>query len=81
MKKINELWQNLTIKNKTAALTALAFFSVIILVLFDLWVVKFLAVDLNRIMEDNARCGEMTDALAAEKEKFALYVREQTGDN
>ena len=81
MKKINELWQNLTIKNKTTALTTLAFLSVAVLLLFDLWVVKFLTVDLNRIMEDNARVGELTDAFSAEKELFSRYVREQTEEN
>ncbi len=81
MKKINELWQRLTIKNKTAVLACVVLLIVLTLVAFDLWVVKFLTVDLSQIMEENARGGEMTEKLSAEKDKFALYVHERTEEN
>ncbi len=81
MKKIKELWQTQTIKNKIAAFTCTVFLIVAISVLFDLWVVRFLTVDLNAIMVGNARCGEMTDAISAEKEKFAQYIHSPTEEN
>lgn len=81
MKRLREVWQTLTIKNKIAAFTCTVFMIVFISVAFDLWVVHFLAVNLNDIMEDNAACGELTDMLSREKECFASYIHSPTEEN
>lgn len=81
MKKFNDFWQTLKIKNKIAAFTITAFVIVIFSVMFNIWVVKFLTVDLNCVMEDNARGGELYDALTAEQECFAGYIHSQSGED
>ncbi|MBP5733515.1 MAG: sensor histidine kinase [Lachnospiraceae bacterium] len=81
MRKINDLWQTLTIKNKIAAFTITAFVIVILSVLFNVWMVKFLTLDLSNVMEDNAKGGALCDALAKEQEGFVNYVHSQSEED
>ena len=65
-----KVWKKLSIKNKILvyAGTVLLFFTVV--VLFDVWIVKYFMVDFNRILENNVVSGEMITALEAEVTSF-----------
>lgn len=68
-------WKKLSIKNKILiyAGTVLLFFTVV--VLFDVWIVKYFMVDFNQILENNEVAGEMVTTLEAEMDSFERYSR------
>ena len=76
-----KVWKKLSIKNKILvyAGTVLLFFTVV--VLFDVWIVKYFMVDFNRILENNVVSGEMITALEAEVTSFENFSRLDTEEN
>lgn len=74
-------WKKLSIKNKILvyAGTVLLFFTVV--VLFDVWIVKYFMVDFNQILENNVIAEEMVTALKAEMDSFEQYSRLDTEEN
>ena len=73
-------WKKLSIKNKILvyAGTVLLFFTVV--VLFDVWIVKYFMVDFNQILENNVLAGEMVNTLEEEMNSFERYSRLETDE-
>lgn len=74
MKKVGNIWNNLTIKNKILFFTGSVFLAILAALLFDVWIIRLFVIDFNEIMEDNARCGEMIAAINKEIDAFDAYV-------
>ena len=74
MKKVRNIWKNLTIKNKIKVFTGSVFVAILAALLFCVWVIKLFMMDFNDIMEDNAKSGEIISALNKEIEVFDQYV-------
>lgn len=76
-----EIWKKLSIKNKILvyAGTVLLFFTVV--VLFDVWIVKYFMVDFNQILENNVAGGEMVTAFENEIGAFQSFSRLDTAEN
>lgn len=73
--KIRQTWQSLTIKKKIATFTGMVFLIISLSILFDIWVVRFSLVDFNGILQDNAKCSELVQALEEESELFEGYMK------
>ena len=78
MKKVGNIWNNLTIKNKIRFFTGSVFLAILAALLFDVWIIRLFVVDFNNIMEDNARCGELIGAINKEIDAFDSYVHSTT---
>lgn len=74
MKKVGNIWNNLTIKNKIRAFTGSVFLTILAVLLFDVWIIRLFVIDFNEIMEDNSKCGELIASLNREIDTFDLYV-------
>ena len=75
MKKLRQIWQTLTIKNKIRLFTASVFVALSVALLLDVWITRLFMSDLNEIMEANVRGGEIVTAIHRETETFDGYVR------
>lgn len=73
--KIRQTWQALTITKKIATFTGTVFLIISLSVIFDIWVVKFSLIDLNGILQDNAKNSELLQALEDETEFFEFYIK------
>ena len=74
MKKVGNIWNNLTIKNKIRVFTGSVFLAILAALLFDVWIIRLFVIDFNEIMEDNSVSGELIAALNREIDTFDLYV-------
>ena len=49
--------------------------TILLSVVFNVWVVRFSLVDFNGILQDNAKCSELIQALEQESTLFESYMR------
>lgn len=81
MKKIKSFWYSITIKNKISLFTGSVFLTILVAVFFDAILIRLFMIDVNDIMEDNSRCGEIITVIDREKELFDQYVNSATREN
>ncbi len=74
-KRIKLWWQELTIQKKIAVFTGMVCLTILLSVVFNVWVVRFSLVDFNGILQDNAKCSELIQALEKESTLFESYMR------
>ncbi|MCR5556940.1 MAG: sensor histidine kinase [Butyrivibrio sp.] len=79
MKKVRNIWENLTIKNKIRVFTISAFVAITAALLFDVWIVELFVIEFSQIMDDNSTSGEIVTAINDEIEAFDSFIRD-TGD-
>ena len=79
--KWHGLWLSMTLKRKISIFISVVFFIIFLLVLFDLWVVKFSLEDIRVILEDNARSSELMVAIEEETNWFADYIKHPNEEN
>ena len=58
-KRIKKWWQELTIQKKIAVFTGMVCVTILLSVVFNVWVVRFSLTDFNGILQDNAKCSEL----------------------
>lgn len=73
--KIAAKWQALSIEQKSSFFTKLIFFLFLIVVLFDIWVVRFSVFDFNKILEENLESGTLLECVQEETQLFAEYTK------
>ena len=81
MKKLKSFWYSITIKNKISLFTGSVFLTILVAVFFDAILIRLFMIDVNDIMEDNSRCGEIITVIDREKELFDQYVNSATREN
>ena len=74
-KRIKKWWQELTIQKKIAVFTGMVCVAILLSVVFNVWVVRFSLTDFNGILQDNAKCSELIQALEQESTLFESYMR------
>ena len=75
MKKVQTIWEKLTIKNKINIFAISVFVALFVVLLLDVWIVKLFLVDFNEIMDANVKGGEIVTAIKREKEVYDALIR------
>lgn len=73
--KIAAKWLTLSIEQKSSFFTKLIFFLFLIVVLFDIWVVRFSVFDFNKILEENLESGTLLQCVQEETQLFEEYTK------
>jgi len=81
MKKLKNFWYTTTIKNKISLFTGSVFLTILVAIFFDAVLIRLFMIDINDIMEDNSRCGEIITVIDREKEMFEKYINNATIEN
>ena len=81
MEKLKNFWYTITIKNKISLFTGSVFLTILVAVFFDAILIRLFMIDVNNIMEDNSRCGEIITVIDRETELFNQYVNSTTSEN
>ena len=81
MEKLKNFWYTITIKNKISLFTGSVFLTILVAVFFDAILIRLFMIDVNNIMEDNSRCGEIITVIDRETELFKQYVTSTTSEN
>ena len=55
--------------------------TILVAVFFDAILIRLFMIDVNDIMEDNSKCGEIITVIDREKELFDQYVNSTTSEN
>ena len=79
MKRFNRFFSRITIKHKIALFTGCTFLIILVAVFFDGWIVNLFMIDFNDIMEDNAKGGEIINAIDHEKDLFDDLIQSSMG--
>ncbi|MBR1440155.1 MAG: sensor histidine kinase [Lachnospiraceae bacterium] len=79
MKRFNSFFSRITIKHKIALFTGCTFLIILVAVFFDGWIVNLFMIDFNDIMEDNAKGGEIINAIDREKDLFDDLIQSSIG--
>ena len=81
MKKFKDFWYKITIKNKISFFTGSVFFTILVAIFFDAILIRLFVIDVNDIMEDNSRCGEIIAVIDKENELFDKLIKSATSEN
>ncbi|MBO4456529.1 MAG: sensor histidine kinase [Butyrivibrio sp.] len=81
MRNLKNFWYTITIKNKISLFTGSVFFTILVAVFFDAILIRLFMIDVNDIMEDNSRCGEIITVIDKEKELFDQLINSATTEN
>ena len=81
MKNLKNFLYSITIKNKISLFTGSVFLTILVAVFFDAILIRLFMIDVNDIMEDNSKCGEIITVIDREKELFDQYVNSTTSEN
>lgn len=81
MEKFRLYWNRVRIKDKFAAFTGSVFITILVVIIFDLILLKLFVIDVNDIMEDNSHSGTIISAIDKERECFNLYINNRTDEN
>lgn len=73
--KWKTIWLSLTIKKKIQFFIGTVFCIVFLSILFNIWVVSFSVNDFQVILEDNAKNIDFVNAIEAESNSFAAYIK------
>ena len=74
-KRIKKWWQELTIQKENSSVYRDGRVAILLSVIFNVWVVRFSLTDFNGILQDNAKCSELIQALEQESTLFESYMR------
>lgn len=75
LEKFKKTWYAMTIKNKIYVFIGVVFMTMTLSLLLNLWVAKFSIIDFNNILDENAKCSELVQALKIESDLFSEYVK------
>lgn len=81
MEKIKSFWTRITIKNKITLFTGSVFFTILVAICFDIILIKLFVIDVNDIMEDNSKGGEIIAVLDKEKDSFNAFINNNSLEN
>lgn len=78
--KIVSKWQAFNIEQKSSFFTKLIFFLFFLVILFDIWVVRFSLFDFNKILEENLESGTLLQCIQEETQIFAEFTKNRNKD-
>ncbi|RKM53909.1 sensor histidine kinase [Butyrivibrio sp. X503] len=81
MSKIKSFWKKITIKNKITLFTGTVFLTILVAIVFDAILIRLFVIDVNDIMEDNSKGGEIVANLDKEKDLFNAYINNNSLEN
>ncbi|MCR5195061.1 MAG: sensor histidine kinase [Pseudobutyrivibrio sp.] len=81
MKKLNSFWAKVKIKDKIKLFTGSVFLTIIIAIAFDFVLIKLFVIDVNDIMDDNSKSGEIIAAIDRERDCFGAYINTDSDEN
>ena len=81
MRKIKSFWKKITIKNKIMLFTGSVFLTILIAIVFDAVLIRLFVIDVNDIMEDNSKGGEIVAVLDREKDCFNDFINNNSLEN
>ncbi|RKM62788.1 sensor histidine kinase [Butyrivibrio sp. XB500-5] len=81
MKKLKAFWKKITIKNKITLFTGTVFLTILVAIVFDAILIRLFVIDVNDIMEDNSKGGEIVAVLDKEKDCFNAYIDNNSLEN
>lgn len=81
MRKIKSFWKKITIKNKIMLFTGSVFLTILIAIVFDAVLIRLFVIDVNDIMEDNSKGGEIVAVLDREKDCFNDFINNNSIEN
>ncbi len=73
--KLHESWLTMTIKRKIGIFTGVVLFIIFLSVMFAFWVVQTTLNDFQGVLEDNVSSGDYMEAIEAESQYFADYIK------
>ena len=79
--KIEQRWQNMTIRKKIISYTATVFLCVFLSVIFNICVAKFFMGDFNNILKESSKSSIVVQAMEDEKRLLGQYIRNATESN
>lgn len=74
-KGMKSAWYAMTIKRKIFCFIGIVLLTMVLSVFLNIWVTKFTFVDFNGILDDNAKCSNLEQALEGECKLFSEYVK------
>ena len=78
---MKQLWLNMSIGAKTNLFAQFVLLSVILAAGLNLYTTRFSVLEVNRILNEIARCERAQDAMQEEETALQRYVRAQSGEN
>ena len=81
MGKIKAFWNKIKIKNKLSIFTGIVILAILVAIIFDAVLIRLFVMDVNNIMDDNSKAGEIVATIDREKEAFDLFIESKTNDN
>lgn len=81
LKKIEQRWKKLTIRQKISFYTATVFLSIFLSVAFNIWVAQFSLGDFNLILDESSKSSMLVHAIENETSLFEQYMKDRTEDN
>lgn len=77
-RKIEQRWQNMTIRQKIISYTVTVFLCIFLSVAFNIWVAKFSLGDFNNILNESSKSSALVQAMENENKLFRQYIRRST---
>ncbi len=74
--KIKLKWQALTIKKKISFFSKLIFMLFFLMIIFDIWVLRFSLYDFKNILDENLEIGTLLQCIQEETQLFSEYIKE-----
>ncbi|MBQ8857341.1 MAG: histidine kinase [Lachnospiraceae bacterium] len=81
LKRIEQRWQAMTIRQKITAYTVTVFLCIFLSVVFNIWVAKFSLGDFNNILNESSKSSAFVQAIENESRLFELYIKNSTTEN
>ena len=81
MGKIKSFWNKIKIKNKLSIFTGIVILAILVAIIFDAVLIRLFVIDVNNIMDDNSKAGEIVTAIDREKEAFDQFIDSKTYEN
>ena len=75
LEKLRKTWYAMTMKNKINVFIGAVFLTMTLSLFLNMWVAKFSLIDFNNILEENAKCSELIQALKMESGLLTEYVK------
>ncbi len=81
MGKLKSFWNRLTIKKKLSIFSGSVLVAILVAIFFDAFLIRLFVIDVNNIMDDNSKAGEIVATIDSEKETFDQYINSKTDEN
>ena len=79
--KIEQYWQECTIRQKITFYVSAVFVCIFLSVLFNIWVAKFSLGDFNNILSESSRSSAFVEAIENETKLFEQFMKSRTEEN